>query len=590
MKKILLFILAFALVFSFSACTKNPADVILQDPPKKENENPQDLPQNPKENTDPYLSIYYLRNSADNPDEKEKVMLCYDINTEELTEVCTLPKELDAISAKYSRANHSVYYFSKNIPGDHHSENGLWKYDVAAEEVVRLDDENHSYNELYVIDENTLLLMMVTNEHPIMPVLFDIENKTFTYMADANSEPFIYTCGPLSLSYNHAFDELSCIYWSEEDVDNEYNSLEKPINYYLSATNKNLVKDPERTFSYSAKINENNLWYALQLSENEYIVQMMSGVPSDEPVEYYSLVFGEGEPSFTKIECPYPNADFLWNLQTIDGGETFFFYLRSDNLGNPAGIYSYHPKTEELSPILLYNPEIAPEYVGFSLMEDGSKPLSSVEEPSDPIGYMSFEDITAAGYYPNWMQPHTHIVYDENRVPTITEGGEITEEEATAREDIAAIGYYSDDKVCIIRPNTKAEYDLHGFLQNIYFLWPNGTYNLSPYSKTENAEITYYTNIDEYSQEKGKTVIMDENQCHSVFWLADRMNLRPESTSKPMDFPRYKITFTYNGTDHCIYIDSNNVFTSTMLEGGNYICTLGEDHFSDAAALFGKHD
>ena len=83
---------------------------------------------------------------------------------------------------------------------------------------------------------------------------------------------------------------------------------------------------------------------------------------------------------------------------------------------------------------------------------------------------------------------------------------------------------------------------------------------------------------------------MDENQCHSVFWLADKLSLLPESTSKPMDFPRYKITFTYVGTEHCIYIDENNVFTSTMLEGGNYISNLDKDHFASVSALFGESD
>jgi len=480
MKKAVLSVLAALLVFSLFGCGQNPAEEAVEEVLKEPEEPKEALkePEEPKESTNPYLSIGYVRNSAENPEEKEKVMLCYDINTEKLTEVCVLPKENHIVSATYSRANNAVYYFGNADKNDYYSECGIWKYDVAAKETLRLDDENHPYNELKIIDENTLLLMMVTNEHPIMPVLFDIESKTFTYMADANNEPFVYTCGPLSLSYNHATEELACIYWSEEDVDSDYNSLKKPINYYLSAADKNLVKDPERTFSYSSKINENNLWHAVQLSENEYIVAMHSGVPSDEPVEYYSLVFGDGEPSFTKTECPYPHADYLWHLQTIDGGKTFYFYLRSDDLGNPSGIYSYVPETEELSPIILYDPEIAPEYVGFSLIEDGSKPLPSAEEPAEKIGYMTLEEITAAGYYPDWMQPHSIIVYDEKGVPTIAEGGELLPEDLVGRPEFKAMPFIQFSDEMKIEPNTKAEYDLHGFIQNIYHLWPDGNYNL----------------------------------------------------------------------------------------------------------------
>ncbi len=594
MKKAVLSVLAALLVFSLFGCGQNPAEEAAEEV-LKEPEEPKEVlkePEEPKESTNPYLSIGYVRNSAENPEEKEKVMLCYDINTEKLTEVCVLPKENHIVSATYSRANNAVYYFGNTDKNDYYSECGIWKYDVAAKETLRLDDENHSYNELKIIDENTLLLMMVTNEHPIMPVLFDIESKTFTYMADANNEPFVYTCGPLSLSYNHATEELACIYWSEEDVDRDYNSFKKPINYYLSAADKNLVKDPERTFSYSSKINENNFWHAVQLSENEYIVAMYSGVPSDEPMEYYSLVFGDGEPSFTKTECPYPHADYLWNLQTIDGGKTFYFYLRSDDLGNPSGIYSYVPETEELSPIILYDPEIAPEYVGFSLIEDGSKPLPPAEELAekiDPKAFITFEEITALGCYPVWMQPNTTIIYDENGKPEIIEGGVLTEEDCAENEMYSEIGFiYPNDKIYRIKPNTKVEYFKDGFIQNIYFRWPDGSYNLSPLSQTENAKITYYATIEDWENESGETVVLSEDQCHSVFWIFDDMNLLPESTSKPMDFPRYKITFTYVGTEHCIYVDANNVFTSTMLDGGNYVSTFDENHFSKTEKLFNE--
>ena len=145
-----------------------------------------------------------------------------------------------------------------------------------------------------------------------------------------------------------------------------------------------------------------------------------------------------------------------------------------------------------------------------------------------------------------------------------------------------------NDKTFRIKPNTKVEYYKDGFIQNIYFLWPDGSYNLSPLSKTENAKITYYASIDDWENESGKTVVLSESRCHSVFWISDGMNLLPESTSKPMDFPRYKITFTYVGTEHCILADKNNVFSSTMLEGGNYVSAFGDDHFSEIEKLFNE--
>ncbi len=209
------------------------------------------------------------------------------------------------------------------------------------------------------------------------------------------------------------------------------------------------------------------------------------------------------------------------------------------------------------------------------------------EEKIDPKSFMTFEEITALGCYPVWMKPYTVIIYDENGNPEIIEGGVLTEEDCAEDEMYSEIGFiHLNDKTFRIKPNTKVEYFKDGFIQNIYFLWPDGSYNLSPFSQTENAEITYYATIEDWENESGETVVMNENQCHSVFWIFSGMNLLPESTSRPMDFPRYKITFTYVGTEYCICVDLNNIFTSTMLEGGNYVSAFEEDHFSKVKELF----
>lgn len=84
-------------------------------------------------------------------------------------------------------------------------------------------------------------------------------------------------------------------------------------------------------------------------------------------------------------------------------------------------------------------------------------------------------------YIPLWMEPYSVVVYDENGLPTVIEGGELSEEEIVGREDIAAVGLIDPSPDMIITPNTKVEYDLHGFIQNIYYLVPGTTdeYKLS---------------------------------------------------------------------------------------------------------------
>lgn len=118
--------------------------------------------------------------------------------------------------------------------------------------------------------------------------------------------------------------------------------------------------------------------------------------------------------------------------------------------------------------------------------EPQEPPLSEASNPAEEKHeFMSFEDITAAGYYPLYMQPHTHIIYDENCVPTIIQGGVITEEDTSGRDEFEELGYLCE---YTIEPNTKAEYDLWGCIQNICFLWPDGSYNLSPFEGWETVD------------------------------------------------------------------------------------------------------
>ena len=126
-----------------------------------------------------------------------------------------------------------------------------------------------------------------------------------------------------------------------------------------------------------------------------------------------------------------------------------------------------------------------------AVLHGSSEAEKSAEEIAEEIGYMTFAEITAAGYYPDWMQPNSSISYDENGVPTITAGGELLPEDLVGRPEFTvgepmpftSVGI--EDPFFMIQPNTMAEYDLHGFIQNIYFLWPDGSYNLSPPQQSE---------------------------------------------------------------------------------------------------------
>lgn len=79
-------------------------------------------------------------------------------------------------------------------------------------------------------------------------------------------------------------------------------------------------------------------------------------------------------------------------------------------------------------------------------------------------------------YIPMWMQDHSVVYYDADLNRTVESGGDLTEEEINSREDIDPTEMYSIPA----EPNTKVEYDLHGFIQNIYYRGGDGKYYLDP--------------------------------------------------------------------------------------------------------------
>lgn len=75
-------------------------------------------------------------------------------------------------------------------------------------------------------------------------------------------------------------------------------------------------------------------------------------------------------------------------------------------------------------------------------------------------------------YMPQWMQPYSVILFDENLNYTVVQGGELTPEEIAKSEEIAVIGYEDHSEDMLAEPYTKVDYDLHGFIQNVYYRVP----------------------------------------------------------------------------------------------------------------------
>ena len=103
--------------------------------------------------------------------------------------------------------------------------------------------------------------------------------------------------------------------------------------------------------------------------------------------------------------------------------------------------------------------------------EDDVPPVEGISRPEE-----DGQTVTKVVYVPMWMQDYSVVYYDANLNRTVEKGGDLTEEEINSREDIFPEEMYT----IAAEPNNKVEYDLHGFIQKIYYRGGDGAYYLDP--------------------------------------------------------------------------------------------------------------
>lgn len=111
---------------------------------------------------------------------------------------------------------------------------------------------------------------------------------------------------------------------------------------------------------------------------------------------------------------------------------------------------------------------------GVQTLPTDADDVPPVEGISQPEG--DGQTVTKVVYIPTWMQDYSVVYYDAHLNRTVESGGDLTEEEINSREDI----YPEEMYTIAAEPNTKVEYDLHGFIQNIYYRGGDGAYYLDP--------------------------------------------------------------------------------------------------------------
>ena len=324
----------------------------------------------------PYLSITYGCNNAENAFGRDMVFYTYDLETRQLTEEAVIPFDARYASGVVSRADGIVYYSRRAEPGVLTSNDSLCAHDIATGEETLLETEHVSYNEITLVDPDTLLVMAVTAEHPILPARFDLKSRTFTDAAEVNGEePTLYTSGSSPLNYNYQTGSFINIYQVEAERYSEaYHRFESEINTYVALMNDDLVKDPNRVYAVSLLLGS-LIDDAVQLSDNELLVERTDDSFDEEKGvlvterHFYRLTFaGDGSASFEPTEPPFPAKKVREHgYRIVDGGRTWYLIMGEKN-SETGGLYAYCTETGELTPILLNDPAAEGYIIDFSII------------------------------------------------------------------------------------------------------------------------------------------------------------------------------------------------------------------------------
>ncbi len=96
-------------------------------------------------------------------------------------------------------------------------------------------------------------------------------------------------------------------------------------------------------------------------------------------------------------------------------------------------------------------------------------------------GMTLFDYAIAHGYYPNYMEENSEIICDSTGKCTITKGDDLWFTEIEERPDINIDHLVPTSMEMRVQSGTKVTYDLHGFIQNIYYESDTpGEYQLAP--------------------------------------------------------------------------------------------------------------
>lgn len=107
--------------------------------------------------------------------------------------------------------------------------------------------------------------------------------------------------------------------------------------------------------------------------------------------------------------------------------------------------------------------------------------------------------------------------------------------------------------------------------------------NILDPTKISSISIDYYGDIEEYTtlkQSKSVEITAFEDIAN-ILEIINQLNSNTQSTSQPIDFPRYVLSLKYvNKNMEIVTIDQDNRIASELFGGGNFLSINNADYYS----------
>lgn len=323
---------------------------------------------NDKNQISPYVSITYGINDDTTNTGRRIQYYTYSIDKKKLDLQCSIPFAAQYGTGVVSLANQKVYYSGRSGKNTNDS---ITEYDIKTGETQALENENATYNDIAIVDNNTLLVTAISKKNGCnWPATFDLNSRTFTYLYDANNiSDSLYSTRAGRINYNYIYNKFVDVFVNQNEFYSpKFNSNEVAIDYNIALVSPNLLINTENIFTKKTKIAD-DIYMGTQISDNSILLQVVD----DNGNRFFYLVDLLNK-SIKEIDCPFKNAIYITDCVTLDQGKTYFVLggFQNGKEIQKNGLFYYDTNTKQAEPILMNNDSIQGHVINFTIVGSGS--------------------------------------------------------------------------------------------------------------------------------------------------------------------------------------------------------------------------